>query len=125
MRKILLSINPQFVKEIINGTKKYEYRKNIPIDESISSALIYATAPEQKVVGEFSYNHILKYSPQELWNRTGKDAGISKTFFDKYFEKSIIAYAFEIKDVIIYDQAKDLKDIGVIRAPQSWRYVDF
>ena len=85
-RKILISINPEHVKNIVNGTKKYEYRK-IAAKQDISSIIIYETTPIKRVVAEAEIIKVLMNSPEELWQQTKEGSGISKDFFDAYFEK--------------------------------------
>lgn len=48
-RNILLSINPEHVENIINGTKKFEYRKILAKGE-ISKIIIYETRPTKKLL---------------------------------------------------------------------------
>jgi predicted transcriptional regulator len=67
--KVLLSINPQFVEKIINGEKKFEYRKRI-FKRKVDTVIIYSTMPEGKIIGEFKVNRILKERPCELWSIT-------------------------------------------------------
>ena len=50
MCKILLSINPEHVENILDGTKKYEYRKK-SCKKDIDRIVIYSTHPVKKVVG--------------------------------------------------------------------------
>ncbi|MDE5767136.1 MAG: ASCH domain-containing protein [Malacoplasma sp.] len=51
MKKILISIKPEYVKNILKGIKKYEYRTKLP-KEKISKIIIYCTSPIKKVVAE-------------------------------------------------------------------------
>ena len=59
MKCILLPIKPQFVEEIRNGNKLYEYRKVIHKDSSINKLLIYASYPIKKIVAVCSIEIIL------------------------------------------------------------------
>ena len=89
-RKILISINPEHVQNIINGTKKYEYRK-IAAKQDVSSILIYETTPVKRIVAEAEILEVLMCSPSELWDKTKEESGISKDFFDEYFKDKEIA----------------------------------
>ena len=40
-RKILISINPEHVKNILSGEKKYEYRKSIFMNDEIILGIVY------------------------------------------------------------------------------------
>lgn len=47
----IFAIRPEYAKSILDGTKKYEYRK-VACKKPIEKMLIYATAPIMQVVGE-------------------------------------------------------------------------
>jgi predicted transcriptional regulator len=120
---MLLSINPKHVNNIFNGTKQFEFRK-IVCARDIDTIVFYATDPVQKIVGEAKIDDILIDKPSVIWEETNKFSGISKSFFDKYFENREIAVAFKVYDVIKYIVPKSLSDFGVKRAPQSFMYLD-
>ncbi|MBS5853394.1 MAG: ASCH domain-containing protein [Staphylococcus sp.] len=94
-RKILISINPEHVENIINGSKKFEYRK-IAAKQDISSIVIYETTPVKRIVAEAEIIDVLILSPDELWKQTKQASGISKEFFDEYFKGKKIAYAYKL-----------------------------
>ena len=121
-RKILISINPEHVQNIINGTKKYEYRK-IAAKQDVSSILIYETTPVKRIVAEAEILEVLMCSPSELWDKTKEESGISKDFFDEYFKDKEIAYAYKLGKIKVYKQPKTLFDYGIKAAPQSFVYV--
>lgn len=121
-KKILISINPEHVKNIINGIKKYEYRK-IAAKQDISSIIIYETTPVKRIVAEAEIIDVLMYSPEELWKLTKDESGISKEFFDEYFEGKEIAYAYKLGKIKVYDEPKTLLEYGIKAAPQSFVYI--
>ncbi|CDE18126.1 f-type H+-transporting ATPase alpha chain [Eubacterium sp. CAG:841] len=121
-RKILISINPEHVQNIIAGIKKYEYRK-IAAKQDISSIIIYETTPIKRIVAEAEIIDVLELPPEELWNQTKNESGISKAFFDKYFDNRTVAYAYKLGKIRVYDTPKTLMDYGVKAAPQSFVYV--
>ena len=82
-KKIIISINPEHVENIINGTKKYEYRTKAA-KQDISSIIIYETLPVKKIVAEAEIIEVLELSPEDLWNETKEFSGISKDFYDYY-----------------------------------------
>ncbi len=121
-RKILISINPEHVQNIIAGIKKYEYRK-IAAKQDISSIIIYETTPIKRIVAEAEIIDVLELPPEELWNQTKNESGISKAFFDKYFDNRTVAYAYKLGKIKVYDTPKTLMDYGIKAAPQSFVYV--
>ena len=94
-KKIIISINPEHVENILNGTKKYEYRK-IAAKKDISSIIIYETTPIKRIVAEAEIIEVLMFEPEILWDKTKDASGISKEFFDDYFQNREIAYAYKL-----------------------------
>lgn len=123
MCAILLSINPNHVENILNGTKSYEFRKK-PCKRHVDKILIYSTNPIMRVVGEAEVEEVLIDNPEVIWNKTKKKSGIDKSFFDQYFEDREQAVAYKLKNVIRYSEPKELKDYGVNSAPQSFQYIE-
>ena len=50
--KILLSIKPNYVEEIICGTKLYEFRKTLYRRRDVKTIVVYSSSPVCRVVGE-------------------------------------------------------------------------
>ncbi|WP_141432454.1 ASCH domain-containing protein [Bacillus sp. 03113] len=121
--KVLLSIKPEYVQEIINGKKKFEYRKRI-FKEQVESVIVYSTMPVGKIIGEFTIDTILFDSPIELWNKTYKYSGISKDSFLDYFSGREEGFAIKIKNFFEYDKPINPKDMDKnFIAPQSYKYI--
>lgn len=122
--KVLLSIKPEFVHEIMNGNKLFEYRKRV-FKKEVESVIVYSTMPEGKLVGEFTIERILEETPQKLWYQTAEYSGISKEFFMDYFNGRETAFALKIKEFIPYPEPIDPREkFENFIAPQSYKYVD-
>ena len=124
MGKVLISIKPEYVNEILAGRKKYEYRKVKAKKDNIDKMLIYATAPIKKVVAEAEILNILADVPDLIWEHTKEYSGISKSLYDKYYENSDIAIAYQLGKIKKYDQPENLSELGVLHSPQSFIYID-
>ena len=122
MKKIVISIRPEHVKNILDGTKKYEYRTKAAKSD-VNKILIYETMPVKKVVAEVEIVEVLILPPKKLWEITKKESGISKEFFDMYFNGRKVAYAYKLGKVTVYDEPKELSDFGIKAAPQSFVYL--
>lgn len=122
MCKMLLSINPEYVKSILEGEKVYEYRK-FRCREDVNKIVIYATAPQKQVVAEAEIGNILEADPLSIWKQTKDLSGISYSFFRKYYKGKKKAFAYELKNLVIYDNPLTLADIGISHAPQSFQYI--
>lgn len=123
MCAILLSINPNHVENILNGTKRYEFRKKA-CKRHVDKILIYSTNPIMRVVGEAEVEDVLIDNPEMIWKKTEEKSGIDKTFFDQYYEDRDQAVAYKLKNVIKYSEPKELKEYGISSAPQSFQYIE-
>ena len=122
--KVLLSIKPEFVEKIFAGTKKYEFRKSLFKRRDVKCVVIYASAPIKRVVGEFEIDDILSNDVDIIWERTQKYSGITKAFYNSYFQNQTIANAIHIGHLIKYEKVKTLSDYNIHRAPQSFCYIN-
>ncbi len=122
-KTIIISINPKHVNNIINGTKKYEYRTRAA-KQDVNKIIIYETLPVKKIVAEAEIVEVLAMKPNDLWDETKMFSGITKDFYDKYFENKKVAYAYRLGNVKVYDEPKELVEFGLKSAPQSYVYVN-
>lgn len=150
MKKILISIKPKYVAEILNGNKTIEIRKSFPKCELPCEVYIYCTKGKEtlainpyggyslipnkyhneyfsgKVVAKFTLNKVDEIENDRLWET------------DKYFlERTCLSfgklacylsskkgYAWHIDNLVIFDKPKELKDFGVKYSPQSYCYCE-
>ncbi len=123
MKVLLLSIKPEYVESILSGEKKYEYRRRLAkINSEIM--LIYSTYPVMKVVAEVKIIRTLEAAPTALWENTKQSAGISRKKFREYFKGQKKAYAYELGEVNIFREPKELSQYEISMPPQSFLYVD-
>lgn len=122
--KILLSIKPEYVKKIMSGEKKYEYRKRI-FKQNIDSIIVYACKPCGLIVGEIIIDKILCNTAQDLWNTTKQNSEVSKEFFFNYFKDNKKCYAIKIQKFIRYNNpVNPYQYINNFKPPQSYKYID-
>lgn len=121
--KVLLSIKPEFVEKIFAGTKKYEFRKSLFKKRDVKYVVIYASAPIKRVVGEFEIDDIVSDDVDIVWELTGKHSGITKSFYNSYFQDKKIANAIRIGHLTKYEKARPLSDFNILQAPQSFCYI--
>lgn len=121
--RVLLSIKPEFVERIFEGTKKYEFRKSLFKRDDVTIVVIYASSPIKRVVGEFEISEILSEDVDALWKRTKDYSGVTEDYYNTYFFMRKIANAIRIGNVVRYDQPKSLSDYNLVRAPQSFCYL--
>lgn len=122
---VLLSVKPCFAELILNGTKKYEYRRTIFSRADVQKVIVYASSPVKKIVGEFQIDEIIWDKPESIWLRTCTSAGISRDLFSQYFIGKDKGYAISIKHNLKYTVPIDPWNIlPNFTPPQSFMYID-
>jgi predicted transcriptional regulator len=122
---VLLSIKPKYVRSIIEGGKRYEFRKTIFKNRGIDRIYIYSSSPVKKIVGTFEVGGILEDHPRELWNNVKEYAGINDRDFFSYFEGKSRAFAIEIQNLQEFDEPiNPYETIPGFVPPQSYCYMD-
>lgn len=118
---IIISIHPTFVEKILSGEKKYEFRKYFP--EGVRYMLVYTTSPVKMITALIEIESVLKGSPNDVWRKTKKYAGVTKRFFDAYFKDKADAYAVEFKNIHVLEKPLKITEVnGACAAPQSYIY---
>ncbi|MCK9406791.1 MAG: ASCH domain-containing protein [Methanothrix sp.] len=121
---VLLSIKPKFAEAIIDGRKRYEFRKSKFANKDINRVYIYATSPIKKIIGIFKISNIIEESPSALWDLLKDHAGISEEEFFNYFGNKGTGFAIEIKSVEKFENPIDPKTlIPNFVPPQSFHYI--
>ncbi len=123
MCKMLLSINPEHIKSIFSGVKKYEFRKT-RCRADVDTIIMYSTAPVMRVVGEAEIISIIEDEPEKVWELTSEHSGIDKSFFDLYYQKKHTAVAYRLGNIKRYPEPLKLSDFGIDFAPQSFLYIN-
>ena len=147
---VLISVQPKWLKLIINGQKTIEVRKTAPARVTVPfKCYLYCTMPNTtdpsqslhlwvwdketpprlngKVVGEFMCDKLFPIWP----GYAGKDGDSCLTYteMEDYLGEQESGWAFHIPEVITYDEPRELGSLytvkggPVTRAPQSWMYV--
>ena len=140
MKAVFISIRHQWCKLIAKGDKTIEVRKSEPKIGTPFKCYIYRCGKGGgMVVGEFLCDQIYYYSVGNVNGQTitsdemeRQSCLTRKELFD--YENSAEAkencmslvglFGWHISSLIIYENSKSLKDFGLNRPPQSWRYVD-
>jgi predicted transcriptional regulator len=119
---ILLSIKPEYAEKILNGTKKYEFRRHLA-KNNVTRIIIYSTFPIKQIVGEVEVTGTLSMKPHNLWDATKEYAGIARSGFRKYFSGCTIAHAYKLGNVYKYSEPQSLLKYNIKHPPQSFVYI--
>ena len=122
--RVLLSVKPEYAEKILSGRKRFEFRKAIFRRPNVKIVVLYSTMPVGRVVGEFAVADVHSAKPADVWTLTRQFAGISRTFFNEYFEGRDVAHAIEVRTVKRYRKPLALSQLVPSGcAPQSFRYL--
>ena len=122
---VLLSIKPKYVKSILEGGKRYEFRKTIFKNREINRIYIYSSSPVKKIVASFVIGDILEDHPSYLWDKVKEYAGINDRDFFAYFEGKSRAFAIEIQNLReLPDPIDPYETMPGFVPPQSYCYMD-
>lgn len=120
---VLLSIRPCYVERILDGEKKYEFRRRI-FRKDVERIYIYSTSPVKRIVGVLRMEKILEGTVEMIWEECSSDAGLSREEYFCYFEDKEKAFAIKIKEVQAFDEPIDPYVICEdFVPPQSFYYV--
>lgn len=118
----ILSVKPEFAEAILSGIKKVEFRKII-FKKEVEKVFLYSTSPIKKIVGYFTFDEIVKNSPQKLWEQFGEVGFISEDAFFKYFEDKEDGFSICINSTLKFTYSIDpFKEIDNFIPPQSFCY---
>jgi type I restriction enzyme S subunit len=122
---VLLSIKPKYVKSIIEGDKRYEFRKKIFKNREINRIYIYSSSPVKKIAGTFEIGGILEDHPCDLWDMVKEFAGIDNRDFFAYFEGKSQAFAIKIQNLREFSEPIDpYETMPGFVPPQSYCHMD-
>jgi len=120
---VLLSIKPEYADRIFAGEKLFEFRRVVP-KQDVERVFVYASAPVQRIIGEFTVRKVVTTTPEKLWRRTHTHAGIARDAFMRYFDGCAEAHALEVAEARRYEQPIDPRERDEkFRPPQSFVYL--
>ena len=117
-KKILMSIKTKYADKILDGSKKWEFRKSIPKLEHSDTldVVIYSSQEDKAIVGEFRAGRIARCSLEELMSITGyEDDPDAVSWFTAYYATRSLCSALEVTSPIKYNSP--------ISLPQSFLYI--
>jgi len=120
----LLSIKPKYIEKIFLGEKIIELRRKFSIRNKGNVALLYATSPICKILGDALIENIVVDSPLKIWKEFHYFTGCSKFEFDEYSKGCNTMSAIFLKKICRYPHPFDWDNVmkafvGIKKPPQS------
>lgn len=127
---VLMSIKTKYANKIFNGTKIWEYRKNLPKElvSGETTIVVYSSKVDRAIVGEFTVGTILKCSLDELMEQTGcENDPEAREWFEGYYKGKDVCCAIEVTSPIRYTSEIKLDNIKLavpgFLPPQNFIYI--
>lgn len=125
-RPVVLSLRPRFADAILNGDKSVELRRTRLAAAPGVLFILYASAPVSAVVGTATLAYSETDSPDRIWTRHGRRAGVTRAEFDTYFAGASFATALVVALPARLPRPAtldELRRLSGFRPPQSYRYL--
>jgi len=122
---IIISIKPAYADMILDGRKKYEFRK-CSFAKRVDKVFIYSTKPVKEITGYFTFDEVLRGKKSEIWDLCSEFGGMSECDFFEYFDGKSVAYAMKIEKVYrLENPINPYCSIKEFKAPRSFVYLNY
>src|SRR5258705_8152071 len=123
---ILISIQPEYADQIMDGCKTVELRRRFVEDVGRDARLfIYSSNPVGAIIGCAKIDKVIRLPVKHIWTNFHKQACIEKSEFEKYFDGIEFGFVVSLGDVIPLTELlvrEDILNRWGIRPPQSYMY---
>jgi len=116
----VFSIKKEYGLNLLNQKALWEYRRRknkIKVGDKI---ILYATAPNKEIIGEFIVGEIIVGSPNELWEKTKDEVCYRKDEVLPYLESGDFPIAFKVANPKKYSRVISLNKIPFFKPPMSY-----
>lgn len=123
---VLLSIDPEYAEAILDGEKRFEYRRTVPDRHPPYREVLYATAPVSAAIGAAYVGNVLAMRPIDLVDATVDGTEHDSARVLEYFEGTDFGYAQRIDSTERFDlplSREHLCDFGH-EPSQNFRYME-
>jgi predicted transcriptional regulator len=123
-RAVLLSVKPRFADQIVDGTKRVEFRR-VWANEHVPWIAIYSSSPTKMLVAIAEVESVVAASASTLWAvNCSRGGGLTRGELRSYFSGKTKGYAVMLGRVLRPNAPiEPAKIVQGFRAPQSFRYL--
>jgi predicted transcriptional regulator len=124
---IIVSIRPEHVRNIMAGRKTVELRRRFPKGLVMGGVMfIYASSPDQALVGAARIEQVWCMTPAGLWRSFKNKVCVTRDRFNAYFDGVEQGFGILINEVVRFEHPlpmSELKERFRFSPPQSYRYL--
>ncbi|MCC6370082.1 MAG: ASCH domain-containing protein [Bacteroidia bacterium] len=127
-KALFISVKPEFVAKIFDGSKTIELRKSIPKVNKGDLVIIYSTSPVMSIIGTCEVKEVIVMEPERLWLKFQSKLGIDKFRYFNYFEGKSISVGIVLINCKRFNQPITLSNFRrsfvKFQPPQTYKYLD-
>lgn len=127
-RALFLSIRPRYVKRILEGLKRVEFRRVRPKICIGELLLIYSSSPKKELECHSVVTALSKGTPDLLWSQFREASGLTRSEFKSYFLGADVGFAIHFGKVARFDAPITLSALRELwpgfSPPQIYRYLN-
>lgn len=116
----VLSIKEEYGLNLLNKKALWEYRRRKSKIKSGDKIILYATAPNKEIIGDFIVGKIIIGKPDEVWEKTKGEVCYQQDEVVPYLESGDFPIAFEVTDPKKYLRTISLDEIPYFKPPMSY-----
>ena len=125
---IVMSIQPKYSKQILDGKKEIEIRKKFNPKWKNHKLTMYSSSPVQELVGYATIKDVIEDKPELIWLQYASQLGCSKSEFEDYTKGCKTIFAIVLTDVNKFQSHLSLNYLrgcvsGSFTPPQSYSSV--
>jgi predicted transcriptional regulator len=126
---IVMSIHPNYSRQIFEGKKFIEIRRKFNSKWKNHIATIYSSSPAKEILGYATIKNVIEDKPENIWNEHAEKIGCSKSEFDGYTKGAEKVYAIFLSDIDRFHNNLSLNYLSnflenKITPPQSYSSVN-
>jgi predicted transcriptional regulator len=126
-RALFLSIRPKYVRRIIGGLKRIEFRRICPTIGVGDLLFIYASSPQRELQCHCVIREVSSGTPESLWDKFNGTSGLTRAEFYAYFLGAKVGFAIHLGPITMFDQPVTLSSLREMwpgfSPPQIYRYL--
>jgi predicted transcriptional regulator len=125
-RAVLLSVQPEFARSLLAGTKTAEVRRRFPDQPDGTVVYVYSSSPDKQLVGTLRTKAVHRCRPNSVWDRFRDVIGISRAYLNDYLAGASEAVIIELGNPVRWNRPISLEELRrhvEVEPPQSFRYL--
>lgn len=123
-KAIVLSVRPKYAYGLVEGIKKYEFRKSFGLDGEV---FIYASYPVKRIIGKIVMSICAggdKYKVINDFKKLDNETLISNEELLEYYKDKKEAMVYQVAYFEKFKESYKLSDFGLNYPPQSFCYIN-